>query len=134
MPKWPGRAFQTPKLNITGTTSCVKFASEPSKAQRLRSNSSLRPFSSARPTPRTAVHLRTGYADASDDAVRTVEADESHTAQWLAAACGGRAGVHVQYENAELRYSRLFTRKCRPPNYSCKGKAQLNLSTKAHPN
>ena len=33
---WPSQAMKGPKLNITGTTSCVKFASEPSKAQRLR--------------------------------------------------------------------------------------------------
>ena len=47
MLQWQPQAIEGPKLNITGTTSCVKFASDLSKAQRLRSTSILEPFSSA---------------------------------------------------------------------------------------
>lgn len=40
-------------------------------------------------TPRTAVHLRTGFADASDALVQAVGADEAHADQLLSAACSG---------------------------------------------
>ena len=45
---WPSQAMKGSKLNITGTTSCVEFASKPSKSQRLRSSSFL-PLFAARP-------------------------------------------------------------------------------------